>query len=305
MPEDSRGRRRRDDQELARLLGENCLLGEVRVIARGRKYWVALCGGLVAFIAGIAGIPAIAGDAGWAKVIDAAVFGGLFLLGCLTLGLGIAWAPVTSRLFWYSGGLAQFTGDEPEPRVLRWADVETVTTVYYESDESPLRLIRCILRGSDATEPVELRRTPGNGGYGSRILRALTAEAARILAPRLVPPLIEAYESGEPVTIGDTRIDRGGITITVDPPSRERVAWTEVRSIVTRHVTAYADSTAPVKEIQICKHSGKAGPVISLDGVPNGMFLPHLLAHAAARNGISLRTSPRHLLVPWPTVSDR
>jgi hypothetical protein len=88
----------------------------------------------------------------------------------------------------------------------------------------------------------------------------------------LVPPLIEAYESGEPVAIGDACIDRAGIT--VDPPGGESIAWSEIRSITTRHVTSFADSIAPVQEIEISKQSGNICRVISLDGVPNGIFLP-------------------------------
>jgi hypothetical protein len=303
MPEGSRTRRRRDDHEVALLLGENCGLGEVRVIALARKYWIAFWGGLLALVAGIAGIPAIAGDAGWAKVINAAVFGSLFPLGCLVLGLGIARAPVTGRLFWHSGGLAELAGDEPEPRIVRWADVETVTTVYYEGEETPIRLTGCILGGGAGTEPVDLRGPAKIRGYRSSVLRALTMEAARILAPRLVRPLIGAYESGEPVTVGEACIDRSGIT--VKPPDGERIAWTEIRSITTRHVTSFADGAAPVYEIEICKQPGNMCREISLDGVANGMFLPHLLAHAAAQYGVSLRTSPRYLPLPWPTFSEQ
>ena len=91
-------------------------------------------------------------------------------------------------------------------------------------------------------------------------------------------------------------IDRAGIT--VDPPRGESIAWSEIRSITTRHVTSFADSIAPVKEIEISKQSGNICRAISLDGVPNGTFLPHLLAYAAAQNGIPLRTRPRDLLMP-------
>lgn len=297
MPKDTREQPRRDDREVAALVGKNYGLGEVQAITRARKYWLALWGGLLAFVAGIAGVPVIAGVPGLAKVINAAVFGGLFLLGGLILGLGIAWGPVTGRLFWYSGGLAEFADDEPEPRVLRWADVETVTTVYYESDESPTRLSGCVLRDSTGIEPVDLRGPAKAAGYRNSVLRALTAEAERILAHRFVPPLIETYESGEPVTVGDACVDRAGIT--VNPPNGEQIAWTEIRSLITKHVTSVADTVAPVKEIEIRKQPGNISRVISLDGVPNGMFLPYLLAHAAAQNDIRLDTRPRNLLVPW------
>jgi len=72
---------------------------------------------------------------------------------------------VTRRLFWYSGGLAELTGDEPEPRIMRWADVQTATTVFYESDETAARLTGCILSGSDGTEPVGLRGPAKISGY--------------------------------------------------------------------------------------------------------------------------------------------
>jgi hypothetical protein len=297
MPEHSPGERRRDDLEAARRLSEEFSLGEVREIAPAKKYYVAFWGGCLAIVTGIAGIPAIAGDAGWAKVINAAVFCPLFLAGCLTLWLGITRAPVTARLFWYSRGLAEFARDEPEPRVLRWADVETITTVFHEGDETPTVLARCILRGKTGTEPLDLGGYPRNNRYPNRVLRALTAEATRVLAPRLLPPLIEAYESGEPVTAGNARIDRAGITVNL--PVGEPIAWTEIGSITTRHVTSMADNAAPVKEIEICKHSGRICRLISLDGVPNAVFLPHLFARAAEIHGIPLNTSPRNLTVPW------
>jgi hypothetical protein len=178
---------------------------------------------------------------------------------------------VTSRLFWYSGGLAEVIGDEPEPRVMRWADVETVSTVFYEGEDTPVRLTGCILRDSTGLEPVNLRGPARAIGCRSPVVRALTTEVGRILAPRLVPPLIEAYDSGEPVTVGGACIDRAGIT--VNPPGGERMAWTEIRSITTRHVTSMTDSAAPVNEIEVRGQSKNICPVIDLDGVPNGMFL--------------------------------
>jgi hypothetical protein len=63
-------------------------------------------------------------------------------------------------------------------------------------------------------------------------------------------------------------------------------------------VTSFADKAAPVREIEICKRSEKTCLVISLDGVPNGLPLPHLLARVAAQHGIPLRqpSSPRRSL---------
>jgi hypothetical protein len=53
------------------------------------------------------------------------------------------------RLFWYSGGLAQQDLDEPEPRVLRWDEVDSFTPLIY--DESGC-VGGCRLRGRTGTE---------------------------------------------------------------------------------------------------------------------------------------------------------
>jgi hypothetical protein len=88
-------------------------------------------------------------------------------------------------LFWYSGGLAQQDRDEPEPHVLRWDEVDSVTPLLY--DESGC-VGGCRLRGRTGTEiAVSL-------GYG---LRDLVGEADRVLA-RLIE--YAAGQNGIPVT---------------------------------------------------------------------------------------------------------
>jgi hypothetical protein len=297
MRENSREKQRQSDLELAALLGEDFGLGEVRRTVRARPpVPVAELGGILALGAACAAIPAVfAFDA---KVINAAVFGGLFLLGCLLAGLGTARSPVTERLFWYDGGTVQLNGDEPEPRVLRWADVETVIYGYESGGRSPAMLSRCILRGGPGTEPVDILCSLATG-YPSKVMHRLLAETASVLAPRLVPPLIEIYESGEPVIVGRVRIDRAGIT--VGWPADRRITWSEVDSIAAYPLDRLT-GIRTLYEIIIIDRSASTVRIF-LGGVPNGMLLPHLLAYAAARNGILLHTQPADLLAPWQAIS--
>jgi hypothetical protein len=87
------------------------------------------------------------------------------------------------QLFWYSGGLAQPDLDEPEPRVLRWDEVDSFTPLIYDDSGC---VAGCRLRGRTGTEvTVSL-------GYG---LRYLVGEADRMLTDRLVPELVGAYDA--------------------------------------------------------------------------------------------------------------
>jgi hypothetical protein len=127
------------------------------------------------------------------------------------------------------------------------------------------------------------------------------AEADSVLAPRLVPSLIEIYESGEPVKVGKASVDRTGIT--VDSSAGGCLSWSEIQSIATEDAGMFT-GTHPIYGISISKHAQKARPLyISLVGVPNGMFLPHLLAYAAARNRIPLCTQPMDRFAQWQAFS--
>ena len=268
-------------------LGEELGLGDTRMVVLPRRHGrILVCGGLVPLVVAGAGIPATAATAGVPQVVVAAVSGGLAVLGSLVLVLGTARSAASARLCVHPGGIVQFARDQPEPYVLRWDDVESVTVSYGDGDDSAPRLDGCVLRARDGTV------LSGLGVYHDWVPRWLVAEADRALAPRLSPRLIAAYESGQPVIIGDARIDHAGIT--VDPVSGSRIAWADMGSVTIRHETSSADTLATVSGIEIRPRSGSTR-TLGLDGIPNGILLPHVVAHAAARNGIPLFCSPTHL----------
>ncbi len=83
--------------------------------------------------------------------------------------------------------LAQLVGDEPEPRVARWADVKDFTVDYYEADEVTSRF-----NGFSLTHSTGMWLPGLSGQAHRRERRDLVAEAEHRLAPRLVPALTEA-----------------------------------------------------------------------------------------------------------------
>ncbi len=188
------------------------------------------------------------------------------------------------RFFRYSGGFIQLSSDEPGPRVLRWAEVESVTLVFNDADGSFNGLSWCTLDGSAGTTIAI------GGAWPKAVVRDIAFEAERILSPRIAQSLISTYESGEPVIIGNWRIDQTGVTGNYGSPEAVPVPWSEVREITVASEN-YRGNADPASLIMMTVTPGKRRhqPWLSLSRIQNGMFLPRLLEHIAGRNGVPLR----------------
>jgi hypothetical protein len=277
-------RRRVDDKERARLFGEEFRLGTLQRVSRGRGLTKPTAWGIMlGVIVFIVGLPVLGGvDAGpnplAARVAVTAMVGALFAACCWLLVAGPARSPVTSRLFRYSGGLAQLVRDEPEPRVARWADVRDITVDYFDAEDAAARL-----NGFQVTT-VTGTVLPGLSGYWSRRkLRPLVAAAERALAPRLVPAMTAAYESGDTVAFGRVLVGEAGITLSAWASPGELTPWSQVKSIHMLYIFK-ADGDY-VDEVTVGLR-GLPTEQIRISGLANGIFLPHLLAYAAARQGV-------------------
>jgi hypothetical protein len=102
-----------------------------------------------------------------AKVISAAVFGGLLAVCCLPGGIGMARPEVRNPLLRYSGGLAQLVHSELEPRVARWADIREFTVSYFEVELPGVREYRQRARG-DPSWVISVRAPAGLSEHGYR-----------------------------------------------------------------------------------------------------------------------------------------
>jgi hypothetical protein len=272
-----------DDRERALLFGAEFGLGTLAEASRTRdlpKY--ALGGGLLGIITVVAGAPVAAGIAGGpyqlaVKAVVAALVGCLFAACCALVGVGLARSTVSNRLYRYSGGLAQLVRGVPEPRVARWADVRDFTVFYHQSDEEPPRLSGFLLTtGTGAS-------LPGLRAYWRRReLRTLVAEADANLAPRLLSAMTEAYDSGATVSFGRVQVSGEGITVS-GWTAGEPVPWSQVKSV---HMTYIDRNDGDYVDEVIVGVRGLLTREISVSGLANGIYLPFLVAHAAARLGL-------------------
>jgi hypothetical protein len=187
------------------------------------------------------------------------------------------WPPKVDWVFWYPGGLAQLTAREAAPRIVAWDRAASVTATVESSGESGLTTVTaCRVRGQDGAEVVV------DAGYGPSTPRDFLREAARVLAPRLVPPLIRAYDSGEPVIFGATRIDLAGITSARG--SGGQTVFTPWHDM--RHIDGRLGDLVPAVAIRTAARRARS---VTLSGEPNGIFVFDVARHAAARNGVEFR----------------
>src|SRR5215471_11668802 len=210
-------RRRAEDLELAGWIGGEFGLGTIDQVVR---QWRDR-GRLLSMGWGLVGATLVFGTWGllvWLQSKDRLTrefvgvpIGSVAVLAVLLIALGERFKVMGCWYFLYSGGVAQVARSEPKRRVLRWPEVETVTIILKtDSDGNPRTEVdRCVLAGPGT----EITAGPGVGLLDEDPGRILAAAAHRNLAPRLVPPLIQAWESGEPVTAGELSIGQEGITM--------------------------------------------------------------------------------------------
>jgi len=170
------------------------------------------------------------------------------------------------RLLRYPGGLAQLVAGAPEPLIVRWDDVVAVSMTFGSSDDH------------DALDGITISGRTGthvtaDEDYGPRVLGELARQAERALAARLLPELIRAYESGEPVTFGEMSIERWGIAYGGGPDhAPQRMPWEDIRRITV---------DGPGRGIKI--QTGRMpGTWIGLADCPNGVLAHHVISRAAA-----------------------
>jgi hypothetical protein len=115
--------------------------------------------------------------------------------------------------------------------------------------------------------PVAFKR----GHCGEKAARAVATAAHRALGPRLIPPLIEAYERGEPVTAGDACIDEEGFTMR---PGK-RLIWAEIKSVTIRHAPKGSGDVAARIDIRVIRKNRLH--YFDPTGIPNAIFFAHVL----------------------------
>jgi hypothetical protein len=209
------------------------------------------------------------------------------IIACMVIaGALMIWCPRpvrVDRTFWFSGGLMQFTLEDPEPRVIRWDDVISLSVQVYRPDEGEPSISSSMVSDQAGTS-IRVRGTT----YVSHLPRiglasALVNKASQILVPTVVPAFLREFDAGQRVSFGNVWIDRSGISgaRARGRPEPEFVAWPNVQKIDINARTA----------ITIRAADRRLNPFIDLGNIPNGFFAPYLIDHAAAQVGFVVNYS--------------
>jgi hypothetical protein len=270
-------RLRAEDLEECGRVGEEFGLGAIEAVARtfDDRTGLRWTGG-IAIAFGFLGLcvawPILAGLTMSPSVYVGVISAVVFVAGFPLMVIGKRLATVSARQCLYSGGVARIDRKAAEPTVLRWADVEAVTIETGDDEGTPTTsLIGCTLRGRTGIV-LKARRD---------ILGPVAAAAHRALAPRIVPAMIYTYDSGQPVIAApNAQVDQWGITF----PRRNRRAWMDIGVVVMEHSVAGPTLTTRMDLRKAGK--GRSHDYCDPSGVPNGIFLADLIAHAARQRGV-------------------
>ena len=249
-------------------VGADFRLGErtgawTRTRFRARAGW----GCAFTFILVVAGWIPIVVVGGQYRLITAALYGGLLLAAILTFAIPPSeWE---DRLFQFDLGLVLVNPQLPEPVVVRWDDLASVSlTLKSGYDEDYVS--SCELRdrsGRSMTLPHTF-----TGAHTT-----VTAAAEDLLARQLLPGLIARYDAGESVSFQGLIVARSGLDITgAGPGTPRRLAWPEISRVESRlhghRLTLQGSSRSAAR--------------VKLAGAPNDFLAQHVIVHAARQAGV-------------------
>jgi hypothetical protein len=102
--------------------------------------------------------------------------------------------------------------------------------------------------------------------------------------------MIRAYDSGQPLAIGPkVQVDQSGI---VFPRSKNRLAWTDIGVVVKTNPYPFAASVTTLMDLRKSA-KGRSHHWCDPSGVPNGIFVFDLIAHAARQRGVPVQDYTR------------
>jgi DNA-binding SARP family transcriptional activator len=283
--------------QAARRVGQELQFGAPIGLQRLRSYpallilgW--LLGFAAAFVMLLAGV-----DSNWgpSRPLVLACFAVLLLIGCFMIAVGRKRRVLRGWLARYRYGYAWMRASDPGPAAVRWASVTEVSVTYRTTIVAtgwPAgATVKNISVGSFSARPFIGWLAPDVGGQWEAW--TLMRDALQAAGPRLVTAMIEAYESGRLVAFGPVRIDQQGVA----SPSRDLVvSWADIHAIRMRHIRL-ARGGSVVSEIHLSCHGRAGHRKIVISGLPNGIFLPSVIAHAAAQHGVPVKGSVSHSML--------
>jgi hypothetical protein len=208
------------------------------------------------------------------------------LLACVVMiAVGLRRRVVRGWLARYQAGYAQLLATDPGPRVVRWASVDEVTVTFRTT---------AVYTGQATSTSTHLHsfsaRPCIGGGLAPEVgprwgTWRLLKDARRVVGPRLVNAAVDAYNAGRPAAFGPVRVAADGVTLSA---AGTPVPWPDIRSVRLRTVDL-ARGGRVVRAVHLSCRARPAHRVIEVSGLPNGIFLPRVIAHAAAQHGVPVK----------------
>lgn len=242
-------------------------------------WFLGLTAALGIFLAGV--------DSNWgpSRPLVLACLPVLLLVGFLMIVVGTKRRVLRGWLARYRYGYAQMLASDGSLRAVRWASVTEVTVTYNTAIVyTGYGSVKNASVDSFSARPYIGRLAPKVGGW------KLTRDALLAVGPRLVTSMIETYESGRPVAFGSVRIDQHGVA---SPGQDEVVAWADIHAIRVRHIRL-GNGRKVVRAVHLSCRGRARDQTIVISGLPNGIFLPQVIAHAAARHGVPVKGNGTH-----------
>jgi hypothetical protein len=273
-------------EQAADLVGREFEFGAPVGIERWRSYPAVLVLGWLLGVVAALGMIIVALDpnAGGSEPDVLGCLAIVLLAGVFMIAVGARRRVLRGWLARYQDGYAQFLVTDPGPRVVRWSGVAEVTVTFRTTTVYTGQVATTSTHVHSFSARPFIGRLAPEVGQQWESWRLLT-DAVRVVGPRLVPAMIMAYEAGRVAAFGPVGVDQHGVTV---PGPGTLVPWPDIRSIRMRHVDL-ARGGRVVRAVHLsCR--GKPGQrKIEVSGLPNGIFLPRVIAHAAARHGVPVK----------------
>jgi hypothetical protein len=320
MPDESRKpgifeQRRAADLEACGLVGEQFGLGAVLGAEHrlGRTRYKAIARPFSAvgaiILLGSFVLMFIYSDRSWAASFLAGVPVGTAVatVGSILMDVHYSRADVIARWALYDGGMAHLTASGPEPEVVAWDDLGSVSVslaTETDPDNSNNTLVtpdvaRCSARSWQGTV---VSAPEGLAELAARL-------AYRAAGPRIAGAMTAAYDAGEAVTAGKVTVDAAAITLAggprlewssmravtlahprLSPASRDELKWRFMEPVTVVRPSSVAPGVPTLVTITAADPSSRKGRVTTYQhdpsGIPNAIFLADLIAHAARQHHV-------------------
>jgi hypothetical protein len=225
----------------------------------------------------------------------------LFAAGCVLFAAGRVMnvvarlkKKVTGWVARYRDGFVQVSAPGVQ-HVVRWMDVTEIGVTYRLTSTGGNQFvaptIRTIVSSFSAQSAVtQLKFLISEKQLRHGLLAELAGDAVRSAGPRMTATYIASYGASESAIFGQIRISQSGITLPASPGRRGwpagLVPWSEISAINGR----FLPNQRNVCDQIILRFTGSRRlRTVGLSNVPNGIFLPAVLQHAAAQQGIRIQ----------------